>query len=266
MVAALLCGGILIAHAGRLEAQSEPPMKVPPLSEIEPLDRRLKPALDERYSTLLQRFTSWTDAAIKWNAKYEGKEFKEGSEEARVGLEQKEQIFKALIIYDVDVGAFNRDVSYLHLFSETPPAGLQKAVGDAIAGAYKNSPPGVIDAIRNGFIAIDANNWTVARLSFKDALKRDPSNLGIERLVALCDYSLTRPAPENDLQRGMNDFYLDYVPRHPELKLKVKTIPAAPIPAKKAEPAIDSYIKGFLNLIRPPAKKTGQTQVIAVRG
>lgn len=266
MFSAVLCAGILIAHAGRLSAQSEPPVKVPPLSEIEPLDRTLKPALDDRYSILLKTFTTWTDSAEKWNSKYEGKPFKEGSEEARVGLEQKEQIFKALMTYDVDVGAFNRDVPALHLFSESPPARLERAVADAIAGAYRNSPPGVIEDIQNGFLAIDAGNWTVARISFKDALRRDPANVGIERLVALCDYSLTLTVPAKDLERGMNDFYLDYAPRHPELKLDVKTIPAAPAPVQKTESTIDSYIKGFLNLVRPPARKTGRTQVIAVRG
>lgn len=293
MLPAFLCAGLLVAHTDRLAAQVEPPVTVPSLSEIEPLDRAMKPALDESYSVLMKRFITLNDATIKWMAEYGGRSLKEGSPEAVEGMRQKVEIMGALDSYTRDVIVFDTEVSHLQ---------RHRAVADAIAGAYKNSPPGVSEDIRNGFRAIDAGNWTAARISFEDALKREPSNVGIKRLVALCDYSLPDQAPvanalerkvpdpaatmsqtdrevylkilsknedailAQDFEGRVNNFYLDYAPKHPELKLSVKTLPAAATPDKKSETTIESYIKQFRDLIRPPDKKTSKTLVTAVRG
>lgn len=293
MLSAFLCAGILVAHADRAAAQAEPPVTVPPSSEFEPLDRAMKPALDERYSVLMKRFIKMNNSTIKWMAEYGGRSLPEGSPEATEGMRQKAEIIDSLNSYTRDVVVFDTEVSRLQ---------RHRAVADAIAGAYKNSPRGVIEDIRNGFRAIDAGNWTAARISFKDALKREPSNLGIKRLVALCDHSLTAPMPvanaleqkvpdpaatmsqtdreaylkilsktedailARDFEGRVNDFYLDYAPKHPELKLSVKTVPATATPDKKSETTIESYIKRFQDLIRLPTKENGRTKVVAIVG
>jgi tetratricopeptide (TPR) repeat protein len=73
------------------------------------------------------------------------------------------------------------------------PSGLPKAMDEAIAGAYKDAPAGVIDRVRKGFQAVMERDWKVARAWFEDALNRDPNNAGLKRLVALTD----SPQPSN---------------------------------------------------------------------
>lgn len=69
------------------------------------------------------------------------------------------------------------------------PSGLQKALENAITSAYSSAPPGVSDRVRKGFQAVMDRDWKVAKAWFQDALKRDPNNAGLKRLVALADIS-----------------------------------------------------------------------------
>jgi len=69
------------------------------------------------------------------------------------------------------------------------PSGLPKALDNAIANAYASAPPGVSDRVRKGFQAVMEHDWKVAKAWFQDALKRDPNNAGLKRLVALTDTS-----------------------------------------------------------------------------
>jgi hypothetical protein len=69
------------------------------------------------------------------------------------------------------------------------PSGLQKALDNAIATAYSSAPPGVSDRVRKGFQAVMERDWKVAKAWFQEALKRDPTNVGLKRLVALTDSS-----------------------------------------------------------------------------
>ncbi len=75
------------------------------------------------------------------------------------------------------------------------PSGLSKSVGDAIAGAYRDAPPGVSDRVRKGFQAVGDRDWKVAKAWFQDALNRDPGNPGLKRLVALSDAGPARTRP-----------------------------------------------------------------------
>ena len=70
------------------------------------------------------------------------------------------------------------------------PSGLSKAVDDAISGAYRNAPPGVIERVRKGFQAVASHDWNVARASFEDVLNHDPGNPGLKHMIVLADYSL----------------------------------------------------------------------------
>jgi hypothetical protein len=70
------------------------------------------------------------------------------------------------------------------------PSGLPKALDSAIATAYSAAPPGVSDRVRKGFQAVMDNDWKVAKAWFEDALKRDPNNAGLKRMIVLTEYSL----------------------------------------------------------------------------
>ncbi|GAB1234604.1 hypothetical protein [Ferrigenium sp. UT5] len=78
------------------------------------------------------------------------------------------------------------------------PSGMDKATENAIAKAYPNAPPGVSDLVRKGFQAVMERDWKVAKAWFEDALNRDPGNPGLQRLVALADYS------QQHVQRSIN--------------------------------------------------------------
>ncbi len=69
------------------------------------------------------------------------------------------------------------------------PSGLQKALDNAIAIAYSSAPPGVSDRVRKGFQAVMERDWKVAKAWFQDALKLDPNNAGLKRLVVLAGIS-----------------------------------------------------------------------------
>ena len=64
------------------------------------------------------------------------------------------------------------------------PSGLAKPVEDAIAGAYRDAPPGVSDRVRKGFQAVATSDWKAAQAWFEDALNHDPNNAQLKRLVA----------------------------------------------------------------------------------
>lgn len=104
------------------------------------------------------------------------------------------------------------------------PSGLPKALDNAIASAYSSAPPGVSDRVRKGFQAVMERDWKVAKAWFQDALKRDPNNAGLKRLVALTDSpqqpnqlgrpgakgtsappSKTKPAPKTGTQLQLPD-------------------------------------------------------------
>jgi hypothetical protein len=67
------------------------------------------------------------------------------------------------------------------------PSGLSKAVENAIANAFLDSPPGVGDRVRKGFQAVMANDWKVARAWFQDALNRDPGNANLKSFIVSVD-------------------------------------------------------------------------------
>ena len=68
-------------------------------------------------------------------------------------------------------------------------SGLPKSIDDAIAGAYKNAPAGVSDRVRKGFQSVMTKDWSLAKAWFQDALKLEPDNEWLKKLIALCDYT-----------------------------------------------------------------------------
>lgn len=66
-------------------------------------------------------------------------------------------------------------------------SGLPQAWEDAITGAYRDAPFGVIDRVRRGFQAIQVKDQTVARAWFGGALALDPGNPRLKALIAAVD-------------------------------------------------------------------------------
>ena len=78
-------------------------------------------------------------------------------------------------------------------------AALPRAVEDAIAGAYRDAGPEVIDRVRRGYQSVQANDWKLAAAWFKDALNRAPNNVGLKRLVELAEVPPQASAPKFQL-------------------------------------------------------------------
>jgi hypothetical protein len=112
------------------------------------------------------------------------------------------------------------------------PTGLPKSVEAEIP----NTPSG--DRVRKGFEAIMNHDWNAAHAWFQDALNHDPGNAGIQRLIDLAEYTMTRAQQganaqdkakiaaldrqmdgkmNADLAKALDDFNRNYMPQHPEL-------------------------------------------------
>ena len=80
------------------------------------------------------------------------------------------------------------------------PSGLTKTVEDSIEKSFAKSPPGVGERVRKGFQALMTKDRDAAKLWFNDALKRDPNNEELKRLVDLIDYTLKCKSPPKVVQ------------------------------------------------------------------
>lgn len=105
------------------------------------------------------------------------------------GSDQIDQKSRSKSVYHTDTSVVD---------ARNVPSGLDKATENAIAKAYANAPPGVSDRVRKGFQAVMERDWKVAKAWFEDALNHDPNNPGLQRLVALADYS------QQHVQRSIN--------------------------------------------------------------
>lgn len=160
---------------------------------------------------------------------------------------------------------------------KTEPA-VPKFFETTVSQAFPTASPEVAERIRKGFQAVMNRDWNVARAWFLDAQNRDPKNIGIKRLVALTDYKIEAKEPaatvpaqtpvaeqekifQEIMEKGLNEFYLEYVPRHPELKMRVIIKP------KKAEEStIETFLKDLKKMLSRPQPKLRVTAVVAVRG
>ena len=290
----ILLAGLLLASVSSAQVA-----KLPRLADVPPqLNAQDRATLNQQKATLESELKSFQNAGDAFTAKNAD--------------DQTEAEYEALLsrrkTYIEHATAFNKRVASAKVVpfgdpmivdAQRVPSGLSKALDDAIADLYGNAPPGVSERMRRGFQAVQARDWTLAKAWFQDALNRDATNIGIARLVALCDYdqsvsklALPEPAilnlsppkamsrPERDaylkilskerdqilaqdLVRAINGFYLEYAPKHPELKLLVETLAA---PARKADAAVEAFIKRLKEMVNPPDKKKGRTIVNAVRG
>ncbi len=176
-------------------------------------------------------------------------------------------------------------------------SGMSKDIDDAITGAYKDAPPGVAGRVSKAFQSVMKRDWKLAKAWFEDALNHDPTNIGLQRFVALCDYTYTRPIPAKpvqsapkpamsqtereaylkmlagdqdrvfaeDFDRQVNSFYRNYALKHPELKFRVILRRAPTAAAKKAQVPLIVFLRRFKEMILEPDKK-GLTPVASVRG
>jgi len=81
---------------------------------------------------------------------------------------------------------------------------MPKGLDSAIENAYLSAPPGVSDRVRKGFQAVMGSDWKVAKAWFQDALRLDPTNVGLKRLAALTDYS-KQPARKSAVVDARNE-------------------------------------------------------------
>lgn len=65
-----------------------------------------------------------------------------------------------------------------------PPA-VTKDIDRAIKRAYPKASPEVTERLKKAFTAVENRDWKVAKGWFQDALKRDPTNVGLQRFVIL---------------------------------------------------------------------------------
>ena len=117
------------------------------------------------------------------------------------------------------------------------PTGLPKSVENEIP----HTPAG--GCVRKGFEAIQTHDWKVALAWFQYASNKEPDNPDLKRLVDLAQYTLQRESQtgtspstdadtsktlqntykaldtkqNEDLNTALNDFYTNYLPKHPEL-------------------------------------------------
>lgn len=179
-------------------------------------------------------------------------------------------------------------------------SGMSRDIDDAITGEYKDAPPGVAERVSKGFQAVMKRDWKLAKAWFEDALNHDPTNIGLQRFIALCDYTYSRPQPvtakpvqsvpkptmsaadseaylkmlsanqnrvfAEDFDRQVNSFYRNYAPKHPELKFRVLVKPAQTAAAKKAQVPLIIFLRRFKEMILEPDKKSKLTPVASVRG
>lgn len=109
------------------------------------------------------------------------------------------------------------------------PSGLPNGLSKAIATAYLVAPPGVSDRVRKGFQAALVRDWTVAQSWFQDALRLDPGNAGLRRLVALTD----TPQPQKQP--------VEVDPRNERAGLGGKAdLKGSNVPPRKTKPAAKS--------------------------
>ena len=103
--------------------------------------------------------------------------------------------------------------------TQNNPSGLPKGIDDAIAGVYKNAPPGVSDRVRKGFQAVMTKDWKAARAWFQDALKLDPDNDGLKKFIVLCDYTPGTKPDNNTISKKIPaPAIFAYVPTNEEIK------------------------------------------------
>ena len=150
------------------------------------------------------------------------------------------------------------------------PSGMTRALENAIADMFKDAPEGVRERVSKGFQSVVVADWPVAKAWFQDARNRDPGNVSIARFVALCDYNIGGSSPvvsgsaAPDFDQILDDFYLHYIPAHPELQFQLI---AAPVNAPTEGPAkslIDSLVERWKQFGAKPKGKL--TIVSAVRG
>ena len=118
----------------------------------------------------------------------------------------------------------------------------EKAVINAIESVYGKAPHGVSEWVRKGFQAVETNHWDVAKSSFQDALRLDPTNEGLKKFVEIFDITaVTKPMtkkrivvyhPNTPSEKELNQFFKEFnlgvftTPPSDKLLKYVRSMPA----------------------------------------
>ncbi|TKB58800.1 MAG: hypothetical protein E8D49_10390 [Nitrospira sp.] len=205
----LVLGACLSLLLGIESAQA---VDIPLLSVVQPEIAATHPELVTQRAALTKERKTLLDRTNRHNASCETVEVGSAADasctKAYTSLEmainnhvQASQRYNANYLAAVNLAAQTKPAPPLPLSDSSVvdarnvPSGLSKSVEHAIATAYANAPPGVSERVRKGFQAVADGDWKVAKALFEDALKRDPGNSNLKRLVALVD-----PLPDSDVQ------------------------------------------------------------------
>ena len=118
----------------------------------------------------------------------------------------------------------------------------EKAVINAIESVYGKAPHGVSEWVRKGFQTVETNHWDVAKSSFQDALRLDPTNEGLKKFVEIFDITaVTKPMtkkrivvyhPNTPSEKELNQFFKEFnlgvftTPPSDKLLKYVRSMPA----------------------------------------
>jgi hypothetical protein len=146
------------------------------------------------------------------------------------------------------------------------PTGLPADVANSIP----HTPTG--DRVCKGLEAIQAHDWKVALAWFQDALNKQPSDPGLERLVDLAKYTLQRQnkvasgqsGDKTGLNGALNDYNQNLLSKHPEFK---RTNLSDNKFLKQEDPAWVQFFK-YINskLPKPPQPDPAHTAANGIRG
>lgn len=283
---------VVMAALGLVAMDSAHAVDIPALPEVQPAVAATHPVLVQRRETLLHERKALLDRTNSHNQSCSAVE--DGSAAEASCTKAYPVLEKAINSHVQASRQYNDDyLAAVNLAASKkaappPPAGagarnaasaLPESLDNAIAGAYASAPPGVSERVHKGFQAVMVRDWKVAKAWFQEALKRDPSNAGLKRLVALTDspqQADRQPATVDARNEpaglgGKSDFKGAFAPPG-----RTKSTPASTIdpnlqlpdpngvylmfPGLKAmeDRQVLDYLFG-LNA-QPPASKTGKTK------
>jgi hypothetical protein len=203
-------GALLLAFSTlHLPAKDiEPPVAVPDGTAIDPdpSNLALKKNLDRRFPALQQRFQQWNAQAAAFNARYGGRDFKDGSAEAAAGLAEQSRLSKLLKNYQREANRFKTDVGRLRPKSAgaanpSPAPSPSPAVDGAVSGDKPERDDQL--ALTTESEIVDAMDALGARLGWskdkQDHLDQELRKLGYQRFP---DPDQVRQTWQNILDRG----------------------------------------------------------------
>lgn len=195
---------VAVVVIGLLAMGSAQAIDIPALPMVQPNIAAANPALVQQRETLIKERKALLDRTNSHNSRCSAVEAGSAADasctKAYPALEaeikshvQASKLYNDNYLAAVNLAASQKPAPHTDTSEVDAPnvsSGLPKGLENAIASAYSSAPPGVSDRVRKGFQAVMSKDWKAAKAWFQDALKRDPNNAGLKRMIVLTDYSL----------------------------------------------------------------------------